>query len=131
MPQAFLVQKTYNVRSSATIPDNTIGENGDVGRDDSGNVYVKVNGTWELYSNVTGGYTGPITVENSAGSVTRSLNAVNGVVNLAATDAIVANGSSLVLENHSGTVSSGNAGLNSPAVANVAAGVVSSVQAGA
>lgn len=120
-------------RFSATTPDNTIGKVGDIGRDSvTGNVYVKQTGGWVLAASaVVANYSGPITVQNSAGSVTRSLTAVNGVVSLAATDAIVANGASIPLQNSSGTVSSGNAGLNSPATATVAAGVVSAVKASA
>ena len=73
-----------------------------------------------------------VTVQNSAGSVTRAgLTVTGGVVSLAATDAIVANGASLVLHTSGGTVSSGNATLNSPATAAVAAGVVSAVTASA
>lgn len=129
----FMLQKKFNVKGSVTVPDNTIGENGDVGLNSAtGDIYVKQAGAWVLYTAASpAGYSGPITVENSAGSVTRSLTATNGVVNLAATDAIVANGASIVLHNNAGTVSSGNAGLNSPAVAEVAAGVITDVKAAA
>lgn len=118
-------------QSSATVPDNSIGRVGDVGYDSAtGNVYVKQSGGWILAASVTA-YSGPITVQNSAGSVTRALTATNGVVSLAATDAIVANGATMTLQNSSGVTSSGNAGLNSPATATVAAGVVSAVKASA
>lgn len=73
-----------------------------------------------------------VTVRNSAGSVTRTgLAVVGGVVTLAATDAIVANGGTAVLHKSDGTVSSGNATLNSPVTYEIAAGVVTDVKAGA
>lgn len=105
----------------------------------TGDFYVKLSTGWT--KTVNGGsnpthnpvpLSGAIAVKNSANTVTRNLTATNGVVNLAATDAIVANGDSLVLKKSDGTTtSSGNAGLNSPASAVVAAGVVSNVKAGA
>lgn len=73
-----------------------------------------------------------VTVRNSAGGVTRpGLAVVGGVVTLAATDAIVANGTTFTLQKSDGTTSSGNATLNSPATATVAGGLVSAVKASA
>lgn len=130
---SFVITKNFPpAQSSATVPDNSIGAIGDIGFDTAtGNQYVKQSSGWILTGAGGGGYSGPITVRNSAGTVTRSLTAANGIVSLAATDAIVANGSTFTLQNSSGVTSSGNAGLNSPATATVAAGVVTSVKASA
>lgn len=79
---------------------------------------------------------GQVQVETSAntdphtGTYQVSLGALT-VVNLAATVAMVDNGDALVLQNSSGVVSAGNAGLNSPAAAIVSAGVVTAVKAAA
>ncbi|ETP64859.1 hypothetical protein BDSB_05485 [Burkholderia dolosa PC543] len=74
---------------------------------------------------------GAVTVRNSAGTVTRNLTATNGVVTLAATDAIVTNGDTATLQKSDGTTSSGNATLNSPATAIVSAGALTAVKAAA
>jgi len=71
-----------------------------------------------------------VTVQNAAGTIQRtSLPITAGVVTLAATDTIVASGDSVVLNNSTGTVSSGNDGLNSPATAVVVNGGLASVTA--
>lgn len=101
----------------------------------NGDIYVKRSTGWVKI--LTGGVTpvdalASVAVKNSAGTITRTLTETTpGVVNLAATDTIVANNDAVVLKNHAGTVSTGVAGLNSAGtLANVAAGVVSSVTAG-
>jgi hypothetical protein len=130
----FMLMEMHAIGSMATL-DNTKGSDSQIARDSTnGDLYIKHGSAWQKVQ--AGGSTPTpvglaITVKNSSGSKTRSLTETNGIVTLAATDAIVANADSLVLNNHSGTVSSGNAGLNSPAVANVAAGVVTNVQAAA
>lgn len=126
-----------DLHPSAGYPtlDNTKGSDSQVMRDSTnGDIYIKHGGTWQKTQ--SGGATPTpvglaITVKNSAGGVTRNLTEANGTVTLAATDAIVSNAASLVLNNHSGVVSSGNAGLNSPAIATVAGGLVTNVVAGA
>ncbi|VVE54514.1 hypothetical protein [Pandoraea anhela] len=133
---AFLLQKHVPLSAVAALNAN-VGAPGQTAVDDqTSDVYVKLTTGWVKVRDGSGNgvpvaINGPVTVQNSAGTVTRSLTATNGVVSLAATDAIVTNGASLVLQNSSGTTSSGNAGLNSPAVATVSAGVVSAVKASA
>lgn len=133
----FILQKTYNTDSASTLT-NAVGYVGQEAIDQStGDLYVKLGSGWQkIVDGATGNpvnppVSGSITVQNSAGTVTRALTATNGVVSLAATDAIVTNGGTLVLQNSSGSTSTGNAGLNSPATATVAAGVVSAVKASA
>lgn len=104
--------------------------------DSTGDIYVNQSGTWSKTKTMAGApvalpVNGAVTVKNSAGTVTRSLTVANGVVTLAATDAIVANGATLVLQKSDGTTSAGNATLNSPATATVAAGAVTAVKASA
>jgi hypothetical protein len=134
-----LVPATQVATLDATKQGN-LGSGNIVAQDVSnGDYYVKTSTGW--VKTVNGGanpssaaipVTGAIAVKNSAGTVTRNLTATAGVVNLAATDAIVANNDSLVLKKSDGTTtSSGNAGLNSPASAVVAAGVVTNIKAGA
>lgn len=137
----FLIMKMVPVRSVAAL-DNSTGSHGDtmLAQDHTtGDVWLKRNAGWVKI--VSGGavpaeaavpLTGTATIKNSANSVTRAVALVAGVGNLAATDAIVANNDSLVLKKSDGaTTSAGNATLNSPATAVVAAGVVSNVRAGA
>ncbi|MBB2999657.1 hypothetical protein FHX57_001988 [Paraburkholderia tropica] len=132
----FILQKIVPIDSTAALAAG-VGYVGQTAVDSSnGDRYVKLSTGWVKVADGAGNpvavpVSGSVTVQNSAGTVTRSLTATNGVVSLAATDAIVANGASLVLQNSSGTTSSGNAGLNSPATATVAAGVVSAVKAAA
>ncbi|CAM2155438.1 conserved hypothetical protein [Paraburkholderia tropica] len=132
----FILQKVVPIDSAAAL-SGSVGYVGQTAIDSSnGDRYVKLSTGWAKVADGSGNavavpVSGAVTVQNSAGTVTRSLTATNGVVSLAATDAIVANGASLVLQNSSGTTSSGNAGLNSPATATVAAGVVSAVKASA
>ncbi len=133
---AFLLQKNVPLSAVAALTTD-VGAPGQTATDDqTSDVYVKLTTGWAKVRDGSGAgvpvsVSGPVTVQNSAGTVTRSLAAANGVVSLSATDAIVANGTSLVLLNSSGATSSGNAGLNSPAVATVSAGVVSAVKASA
>lgn len=133
----FILQKTYNTDSAVSL-SGTVGYVGQEAIDQTtGDIYVKLGSGWQkIVDGATGNpvnppLTGAVTVQNSSGSVTRALTATNGVVTLAATDAIVTNGGTLVLQNSSGATSTGNAGLNSPATATVAAGVVSAVKASA
>lgn len=132
----FILQKIVPIDSTAALSAG-VGYVGQTAVDSSnGDRYVKLSTGWFKVADGSGNpvavpVSGSVTVQNSGGTVTRSLTATNGVVSLAATDAIVANGASLVLQNSSGTTSSGNAGLNSPATATVAAGVVSAVKAAA
>lgn len=103
----------------------------------TGDMWIKRVSGWTMYVNGAGAEqpvdAAPTTVEvkNSGGTITRTLTVTAGVATLAATDAIVSTGTSIILQNSSGTVSAGNAGLNSPAIATVAAGLVSAVKASA
>jgi hypothetical protein len=132
----FVIQKHVAVDSYAAL-SGTIGCPGQIAIDQStGAIWCKLSGGWTMIVDASGNpvappVSGAVTVKNSAGTVTRSLTAVAGVVTLAATDAIVANGASLVLQTSAGATSSGNATLNSPAVATVAAGAVTAVKASA
>lgn len=133
---AFLLQKHVPLAAVVALTTD-VGAPGQTAIDDqTSDVYVKLASGWAKVRDGAGNavnvpINGAVTVQNSAGSVTRSLTASNGVITLAATDAIVANGGSLVLQNSSGATSSGNAGLNSPATTIVAVGVVSAVKASA
>jgi hypothetical protein len=107
-----------------------------IARDSSnGDMYVKRSTGWAKFIAGNGteqGLNDNITVQTQGGGVSRSLQAVNGVVTLAGTDTILSNNGAVVLKNHAGTVSSGNSGLNSSgSVANVASGVLTAVTAGA
>lgn len=122
--------------------DNT---KGDLGRgnviaiDDAGSLWLKRASGWVQITQggaspaeVSVPVAGSVTIKNSAGTTLRTLTAAAGVVTLAATDTIVGNGDSIVLKKSDGTTtSSGNATLNSPATAVVAAGVLSNVRASA
>jgi len=122
--------------------DNT---KGDLGRgnilamDDNGSLWLKRSTGWVQItqggsspSEVAVPVAGSVTIKNSAGTTLRTLTAAAGVVTLAATDTIVGNGDSIVLKKSDGTTTSaGNATLNSPATAVVAAGVLSNVRASA
>ncbi|MCI3206557.1 MULTISPECIES: hypothetical protein [Pandoraea] len=133
---AFLLQKHVPLAAVAALTAD-VGAPGQTAVDDqTSDVYVKLTTGWAKVRTGSGAgvpvaVNGPVTVQNSAGTVTRSVTAVNGVAALAASDAIVANGGAIVLQNSSGATSSGNAGLNSPATAIVSAGVVSAVKASA
>ncbi|MCW3539331.1 hypothetical protein [Burkholderia cenocepacia] len=132
----FILQKSIPVEGVSALSAD-LGYVGQMAVDDSnGDRYAKIGDSWMKVADGAGNpvstpVSGPVTVKNSAGTVTRNLTATNGVVTLAATDALVANGASIVLQKSDGTVSSGNAGLNSPAVAIVANGAVSAVKAAA
>lgn len=114
-----------------------VGHHSQIAVDQStGDRWMNSSGTWQKVRNgnetpVTPPLAGAVTVRNSSGSITRSLTAVAGVVTLAATDTIVANGASIVLQTSAGTTSAATPTLNSPAVATVAAGVVTAVKASA
>lgn len=132
----FILHRTTPVQH-ATALSPSIGYTGQTAVDQSnGNIWVKLPNGW---AQVRDGHevdqvvqtAGAVTLKNSSGTITRSLTAVNGVVTLAATDTIVANGDSIPLQKSTGVVSSGNATLNSPATAIVSAGVASAVKAGA
>lgn len=133
---AFLLQKHVPLSAVAALT-GAVGAPGQTAIDDqTGDVYVKLSTGWAKVRDGAGNavnvpVSGAVTVQNSAGSVTRNLTATNGIVTMAATDAIVTNGNSVALQNSSGAISAGNAGLNSPATAIVAAGVVSAVKASA
>ncbi|MDN7848116.1 hypothetical protein [Burkholderia seminalis] len=119
--------KPYGVPYYSGKPQDQVGENGDVTIDPvTLTVYKKTAGAWAALAP-----SGAVTVQNSAGTVTRNLTATNGVVTLAATDAIVANGATMTLQKSDGTTSAGNATLNSPATAIVAAGALTAVKAAA
>jgi hypothetical protein len=77
-----------------------------------------------------------LSIQNSAGADGHNATCAvsNGALvsaKFASTVAMVDNGDSIVLHNSSGTTSSGNSGLNSPAVAEVANGVITDVKAAA
>jgi hypothetical protein len=131
----YILTELHPVGAMATL-DNAKGANGQIARDSTnGDLHVKRTAGWQKI--IAGGTTPSevglsIQVKNSANTVTRTLTESGGVVNLAATDAIVANNDSLVLKKSDGTTTSaGNATLNSPATAVVSAGVVSNVKASA
>jgi hypothetical protein len=130
----YTICELHPVKQMTTL-DNTQGATGSICKDSTGNLYIKHGGTWQAIATVSATPTETplaITVQTQGGAVSRSLNESNGVVTLAATDTIVSNNGAVTLKNHSGTVSSGNAGLNSAgSVANVAAGALSAVTAGA
>lgn len=133
----FMLMELHPIGSMTTL-DNTKGGTDGICRDSTnGDLYIKRSGTWQKAISMQGGPAAsqanlPITVKNSANTVTRALNEVNGIVNLPATDAIVSNGATVTLKKSDGTTTSvGNAGLNSPATAVVAAGAISQVNAAA
>ncbi|WP_321944538.1 hypothetical protein [Burkholderia cenocepacia] len=132
----FVLQKSVPVEGVSALTAE-LGYAGQVAVDDSnGDRWAKIGSAWVKVADSAGNpilppVSGSVTVKNSTGTVSRTLTATNGVVTLAATDALVASGASIVLQKSDGTVSSGNAGLNSPAVAVVANGAVSAVKAAA
>jgi len=103
--------ETHVVAQMATL-DNTKGAIGQLAEDiATGNRFIKYGGGWQQ-----------LTVNGALGGNSASH----------AATAVVPNGASLVLKKSDGTTTSaGNAGLNSPATAVVAAGVVTSVKASA
>jgi hypothetical protein len=107
----YMICELRKVAGMATL-DNTKGSVGQICEDNTtGNLYVKHGGIWQQLT--TNGAQGG----NSA---------------QAANTAVVANGASLVLKKSDGTTTSaGNAGLNSPATAVVAAGAVTNVKCSA
>lgn len=132
----FMIMEMHPAGSMSTLDATKVDASRHVVRDSSnGDLYIKHGGS--LQKVISGGTSPaevslPITVKNSAGSVTRSLTEVNGIVTLAATDALVSNGNTVTLKKSDGTTTSvGNAGLNSPATVVVSAGAVSQVNAAA
>lgn len=107
----YMLCELHPVGSMTTL-DNTKGSVGQLVQDHTtGNLYVKHGGVWQQLT--TNGALGG----NSA---------------QAANTAVVANGQTLTLKKSDGTTTSvGNAGLNSPATAVVAAGAVTNVKASA
>ncbi|MCO1343413.1 hypothetical protein L0Z26_16140 [Burkholderia multivorans] len=130
----FVLQKSVPVKGVAALTAD-LGYAGQTAIDDSnGDRYAKVAGAWVKVADGAGNpvappVSGQITLKNSSGTVSRTLTATNGVATLAATDALVTNGDTLTLQTSDGTTSAGNAGLNSPATATVASGVVTAVKA--
>nr|WP_254215954.1 hypothetical protein [Burkholderia multivorans] len=128
------MQKSVPVKGVAALTAD-LGYAGQTAIDDSnGDRYAKVAGAWVKVADGAGNpvappLSGQITLKNSSGTVSRTLTATNGVATLAATDALVTNGDTLTLQKSDGTTSAGNAGLNSPATATVASGVVTAVKA--
>jgi hypothetical protein len=121
----FILQKPVAVDGVAALSAG-IGYPGQIAIDQStGAVWAKLSGGWAMIVDASGaavpvGGSGTITVKNSSGSITRSLTAVAGVVTLAATDTIVANGDATTVE---GNNNNALAGGESTMV--VAAGVLS------
>lgn len=107
----FMLCELREVDSMASL-DNTKGAIGQIAKDSAtGNLYMKHGGTWQQIT-ANGAQGGNAAIHGNA--------------------AVVTNGASLVLKKSDGTTTSvGNAGLNSPATAVVAAGAVTSVKASA
>jgi hypothetical protein len=132
----FLLMQLVPMDSVATLT-SAVGHHSQIAVDQStGDRWMNTTGTWQKVRNgnetpVTPPLAGSVTVRNSSGSITRALTAVAGVVTLAATDTIVANGNTAILQTSAGTTSSTTATLNSPATATVAAGVLTAVKASA
>lgn len=132
----FTLMQLVPINAVAAL-SGSIGHHSQVAIDQStGDTYINFTGTWSKVRNsnetpVTPPLAGPVTVRNSSGSITRALTAVAGVVTLAATDTIVANGNTAVLQTSAGATSSTTATLNSPATVTVAAGVMTAVKASA
>ncbi len=96
-------------------PPDGVGRTRDMSVDPSSlTIYRNTDGKWSPI-----GASGDVTVRNASGTVSRTLPIDAGVVTLAATDAIVAHGQSLALQNSAGT---GQAGIAQTAV--VANGVM-------
>lgn len=132
----YILQRTVPVGYAAALSTN-IGRYGQTAVDgDTGDVYVLLSGGWAKVADEAGNavaapLSGSVTVQNSDGTITRVLTADDGVVTLDDTDTIVADGDTFTLQDSDGTTSAGNAKLNSPATASVAAGLVSAVKASA
>jgi hypothetical protein len=132
----FALMQLVPIDSVAAL-SGAVGHHSQIAVDQSnGDRYMNTSGTWNKIRNgnetpVTPPLAGPVTVRNSSGSITRALTAVAGVVTLAATDTIVANGNTAILQTSAGTTSSTTATLNSPATATVSAGVLTAVKASA
>ncbi|HEF4770863.1 hypothetical protein DN523_10135 [Burkholderia multivorans] len=132
----FVLQKSVPLHGVDALTAD-LGFAGQIALDDAtGDRYAKIGAAWVKVADGAGNpvappLSGQITLKNSSGTVSRTLTATNGVATLAATDALVTNGDSLTLQTSDGTTSAGNAGLNSPATATVASGVVTAVKAAA
>ncbi|MDR8918518.1 hypothetical protein [Burkholderia multivorans] len=132
----FILQKSVALHGVDALTAD-LGFAGQIALDDAtGDRYAKIGDAWVKVADgagnpVTPPVSGQITLKNSSGTVSRTLTATNGVATLAATDALVTNGATLTLQKSDGTTSAGNAGLNSPATAAVANGVVTAVKAAA
>lgn len=132
----FILQETISI-DSATALASDVGYVGQTALDDSnGDAYVKLSTGWAKVragdgTPVAPPVTGSVTVQSSDGTITRALTAADGVVTLDDTDTIVADGDTFTLQDSDGTTSAGNAKLNSPTTASVAAGLVSAVKASA
>ncbi|MCL4661988.1 hypothetical protein L0Z16_22540 [Burkholderia multivorans] len=130
----FVLQKSVPLHGVDALTAD-LGFAGQIALDDAtGDRYAKIGAAWVKVADGAGNpvappLSGQITLKNSSGTVSRTLTATNGVATLAATDALVTNGDSLTLQTSDGTTSAGNAGLNSPATATVASGVVTAVKA--
>ncbi|MCA8339856.1 hypothetical protein [Burkholderia multivorans] len=172
----FVLQKSVPLHGVDALTAD-LGFAGQIALDDAtGDRYAKIGAAWVKVADGAGNpvappLSGQITLKNSSGTVSRTLTATNGVATLAATDALVTNGSliavqnsagadphnatmsvtngaltgaklastvalvdngdTLTLQKSDGTTSAGNAGLNSPATAAVANGVVTAIKAAA
>ncbi|WP_261523546.1 hypothetical protein [Burkholderia multivorans] len=132
----FILQKSVALHGVDALTAD-LGFAGQIALDDAtGDRYAKIGAAWVKVADgagnpVTPPVSGQITLKNSSGTVSRTLTATNGVATLAATDALVTNGATITLQKSDGTTSAGNAGLNSPATAAVANGVVTAVKAAA
>ena len=90
----FILQRAYPVDYAIAL-NSMVGSVGQKALDSSnGDEYVKLSTGWAKVRDGAGNpvavpLTGSITVQNSAGTVTRSLTAANGVVSLAAADASI------------------------------------------
>jgi hypothetical protein len=107
----YMLCELRKVAGMATL-DNAKGSVGQICEDHvTGNLYIKHGGVWQQ-----------LTTNGAQGGNQAAYS----------TTAIVTNGQSLVLKKSDGTTtSSGNAGLNSPASAVIANGVVTNVKCGA
>lgn len=107
----YMLCELHKVGSMATL-DNTKGSVGQLAEDPAtGNLYMKHGGVWQQ-----------ITTNGAQGGNSAA----------AASVAVITNGQSLTLKKSDGvTTSSGNATLNSPATAVVAAGVITNVKCSA
>ncbi|WP_230942278.1 hypothetical protein [Burkholderia stagnalis] len=114
----FILQKSVPVEGAAALTAD-LGFAGQAAIDDAnGDRYAKIGGAWVKVADGAGNpvsppLSGQITVQNSAGTVSRTLTATNGVATLASTDALVRNGDNLALQNSAGA---GQAGVAQTAV---------------